>query len=190
MKTFSYIELSSILTKDEQKLFEKYSNIVYPEMKKKLWKSNFSSNTGISSHIMMVAQWMKNEKSYVLIEKLLNYALNNSDDITDTHFIYNHLIEASYIQREQDENALQRTVDYCLSSIKLYTLNEKKILKALNLNKEVPRVPAFKQLAIIYEKPKQFEKAIDICELAIKFNQTDGTKGDFQGRIEKLKKKC
>ena len=54
----------------------------------------------------------------------------------------------------------------------------------------IPRFPSFKTLAIIYEKEKDYDNAIKICQLAIDEGQgNDRTKGGMNGRIEKLKKK-
>ena len=52
-----------------------------------------------------------------------------------------------------------------------------------------PRCPSLSQLAIIYEKMGEYEKAIEISNIAASLNQTDGTKGGFEGRISKLQKK-
>lgn len=48
----------------------------------------------------------------------------------------------------------------------------------------------FKRLAIIYEKQKHYQKAIEVCEDAIALGATnDGTEGGMQGRLVRLKKK-
>lgn len=38
------------------------------------------------------------------------------------------------------------------------------------------------RLAIIYERQGKYEKAIEVCNEAIKRDQDDGTKGGFDGR--------
>ncbi len=53
----------------------------------------------------------------------------------------------------------------------------------------LPRVPTFQQYATILTEEERFSEAIAVCEAAIKFGLSDGTKGDFQGRLEKIKKK-
>lgn len=50
-------------------------------------------------------------------------------------------------------------------------------------------IPSFHRLAIIYEKQAKYDKAIKVCELALKYGLIDGTKAGFAGRIQKLKKK-
>lgn len=54
----------------------------------------------------------------------------------------------------------------------------------------MPRYPSFKTLAIIYEKEKEYDKAIKICERAISVGCVDdGTKGGMVERLRKLKTK-
>lgn len=54
-----------------------------------------------------------------------------------------------------------------------------------------PSVPAFKRLAMIYEKQKDFASAIKVCMDAIKCGSTvDGSKGGMQGRLARLVKKA
>jgi hypothetical protein len=45
------------------------------------------------------------------------------------------------------------------------------------------------KLAMAYEKAECYNSAIKVCQEAISKGYTDNTKGDFKGRIEKLKKK-
>lgn len=49
---------------------------------------------------------------------------------------------------------------------------------------------SFKRLAIIYEKQKHYQKAIEVCEDAIALDATtDGTDGGMQARLARLKRK-
>ena len=86
-----------------------------------------------------------------------------------------------------------------------YCIEEKKRIKNLSflskeekndeLNKVIAftgTIPAFKRLAIIYEKSKDYNKAIDICDQAIKYyNSIDmlSQVDEFQNRKDKLFKK-
>lgn len=45
------------------------------------------------------------------------------------------------------------------------------------------------RLAMAYEKAECYNSAINICNEAISLGYTDGTKGGFEARLEKLKKK-
>ncbi|MFC4661693.1 tetratricopeptide repeat protein [Oceanobacillus aidingensis] len=50
-------------------------------------------------------------------------------------------------------------------------------------------IPSFSKLAIIYEKQKEYEKAIEVSKLGLEYGLSDGTQGGFEGRIDRLKKK-
>lgn len=53
-----------------------------------------------------------------------------------------------------------------------------------------PLIPAYKRLAMLYEKRRNYEEAIFVCQEAISKGITgDGTKGGMEGRIERLKGK-
>ena len=54
----------------------------------------------------------------------------------------------------------------------------------------LPRYPSFSQLAIIYEKQGEIQKAIEICEKAIQLGfENDGTKAGMKGRLKRLQNK-
>lgn len=54
-----------------------------------------------------------------------------------------------------------------------------------------PNVPAFKRLAMLYEKQERFDEAISICVSAIKIGATsDGSKGTMYGRLARMIKKA
>lgn len=53
-----------------------------------------------------------------------------------------------------------------------------------------PHVPAYVRLAMLYEKQKKYDKAIDICVEAIKAGAiSDGNKGKMYGRLARLIRK-
>ena len=56
-------------------------------------------------------------------------------------------------------------------------------------NQEIPSYPAFKKLAMLYEKRGEFDCAATVCVEAIRLGFVeDGTKGTMYGRLEKLLK--
>jgi hypothetical protein len=52
-----------------------------------------------------------------------------------------------------------------------------------------PRVTTFQYYSTLLTELEEYEKAIKTCEMAISFGLDDGTKGGYQGRIDKIKKK-
>jgi hypothetical protein len=50
--------------------------------------------------------------------------------------------------------------------------------------------PCFKQLAIALEENGSYAEAIAVCEKALRLGIAEGTQKGFQGRIDRLQKKC
>jgi hypothetical protein len=53
----------------------------------------------------------------------------------------------------------------------------------------LPRVVTFQHLATVFTEDREYEVAIHVCQTAIDFGVSDGTKGGFHGRIAKIRKK-
>lgn len=128
-------------------------------------------------------------KDYAFAEKVLLKALEVDDDNpTDRHFVYNSLIDLYYKQRDDRDDAIGQCIRFCKEDIE--SIDE--FLDAWMAeydDDEPPRIPAFKRLAIIYEKQGDYEKAIDVCEMAMDRGLDDGTKGGFEGRKQRLQNK-
>ena len=126
-------------------------------------------------------------REYKKAEKFLLKALKTKDDTLQyQHLTYNALIRLYYKLRDKRKDALEKCIYYCKEDIKIlpdFLKQEKKEYGA------VPTCTSVIQLAIIYEKKCEYQKAIDICNFAIKYELEDKTKGGFLKRIEKLKKK-
>ena len=54
----------------------------------------------------------------------------------------------------------------------------------------LPRVSTFQHYAAVLAERGEFERAVHVCEAAIAFGLHDGTKGGYEGRIERIKKKA
>ena len=150
------------------------------------------------------------------IEMHLLNELNKSDNLVNKHFAYMSLHEFYYKYRDLDHQYLNKCIEYCWIDIdsldemvKEYSIqrieeintalayitgNNKEIIN--NLYSELDdiekygfkgRIVSFERLAIIYEKNKEFSKAIEVCDKALKFylDQDFG----FLKRKEKLIKK-
>lgn len=62
--------------------------------------------------------------------------------------------------------------------------------RKLSEQSRIPNYPAFKALAIIYEKEGDYKSAIKVCKDAIRTGQAnDGTQGGMRERIKKLEAK-
>lgn len=128
-------------------------------------------------------------KDYVFAEQVLLRALEAEDDNpTDRHFVYNSLIELYYKQRDEHDDAIKNCITYCKRDIE--TIDEFITeWKQEHNTDDLPRIPSFKRLAIIYEKQENYQEALAVCDQALAYGLDDGTKGGFEGRKERLQKK-
>jgi len=110
-----------------------------------------------------------------LRKRVLLEAIKRATNSADKHFPRTKLAELAY--KNGDFAECER---YCLDVIN--ELDEKEFKEA--------RVVAFSRLAIMFEKQGRLQDAINISERALKIGQHDGTKGGYEGRIEKLKRKA
>ena len=138
------------------------------------------------SFLSSYAHWAITYKKYDLAEKMLVLAEEYNPPAIELHFIYNHSIELYYKQRDSDSDFLEKAKEFCIKDIALFPKYEKELNEG---TASMSSCPSFKQLAIIYEKEGNFEEGIKICKLAIKYKLSDGTKGNFEGRLLKLQNK-
>jgi len=129
----------------------------------------------------------------ILEKELLKELKKSKQDLVNRHFSYISLQNFYYKYRNLDKIYLNECIKYCELDINSIDEMNKVYKKQDILNTEkgfTGNIPAFKRLAIIYEKNKEYDKAILVSQRAISFgNQNDGTDGGFEARIEKLKKK-
>lgn len=123
-------------------------------------------------------------------KELLNQFKSARTNVMDRHFALIALQDFYYKYRTLDNKYLQICIDYCNEDISLlpqvqsqYVQEERDSLQKLASvysTKEITErlsaihafngnIPAFKRLAIIYEKIKDYDKAIDICDQAIEY---------------------
>lgn len=132
-----------------------------------------------SDFLFKIAVKAINQKHYLLAETCLNEAVKREKSPEKKHEILNELIDVYYKQRMEREDVLSKCLDVC----------QKDILLAPQLVEKDKDFPSFKRMAIILENEQKYEEAIKISELALTYGLSDGTKGGYAGRIEKLKTK-
>lgn len=156
----------------------------------------------------------KLEFDYQEEARLLDELERTKRNAIDRHFTYNALIDFYYKYREVNQDYLNKCLEYCELDINnLDKLNEqyvKEKIKGLNILKnnydkkdyemEVKRVydqkfpgviPAFKRSVIIYEKKKDYNKALEIVKYAISYyTEIKMPTDDFEKRLAKLNKKA
>jgi hypothetical protein len=144
-------------------------------------------------------------KDPTFAEMMFKCALMARDDNpTDRHFVYNHLIDLYYKQREKRSDAIDLCIKYCLEDIqrieafKVAYIKEYEgiqgnlIASGYKSQKDryevkLPSIPSFDRLRIIYEKQGKFSEAIQVCSKAIEVEAWDIDAGNDQ--ITKLMKK-
>lgn len=146
-------------------------------------------------------------------ELLLKEYYNSKSILFNKHFALIGLQNFYYKYRDIDSKYLQICIDYCKEDINLlpkmqidYIRKEKeKIMELSNIysKKEINKllsevtvfkgdIPAFKRLAIIYDKNKDYSEAIEICNHAIKYYndiEVYSTAAEFEKRKVKIEEK-
>jgi len=150
-------------------------------------------------------------------EKELLKQLKSANGYIDKHFVYNQLISFYYKYRDLDSSYLQTCIDFCYKDIALLDGVQKEHtkqelasyerLKSYRSRKENEewlvrakdpfsgQIPAFKRLCIIHEKAKEYNKAIETCNLAIQYydkienSSSELNPGAFSDEFQNLKQK-
>lgn len=136
----------------------------------------------------VLAEWFKKKEYYSVAKKILNEGekiIKQSKDVLDLHYFCLSAIRVYYANREEDEEALNKAIEYCKLQISLAE-KVKKALKKEYSSHSLPCHTGYQQLAIIYEKQKLYDQALDITREALElgWNEKDCVK-----RIERLEKK-
>jgi len=147
-------------------------------------------------------------KEKMLLQTLKKY----SSDPVQRHFCYLEIQDFYYKYRDLDEKYLDKCIEYCwldinsLDELQQGYVNEEigrinrlsqymqpgsvsSEISSIKKDGFVGNIPAFSRLAIVFEKQKQFEKAINVCDLAIAYGH--GHEGMIERKnklIEKAKK--
>lgn len=146
-------------------------------------KGTGETSQSAQEYLKGVGSTAASEKDYEFAEMVLLEALDREDgSATSTHFTYNELIDVYYKQRDDREDAIEKCIEYCKKDIEIAD-------EFVAEFGEVPRIPSFKRLAIIYERQERYADAIAVCDQALEIGTTDGTKGGFEGRKDRLRKK-
>ncbi|MCL4517643.1 MAG: TerB N-terminal domain-containing protein, partial [Thaumarchaeota archaeon] len=143
-------------------------------------------------------------------KELLSQLKRSSKDPVQRHFAFLALQEFYYRYRSLGDTYLNKCIDYCLADINgldelenahiQESIATARALSHLYSKAEMERriqeikkqgfygsIPAFKRLAIIYEKKGQYRDAIEICEKAIGYEKNKNyDKGEFENRLAKL----
>ncbi|NNS07301.1 tetratricopeptide repeat protein [Erwinia sp. JH02] len=153
------------------------------------YTERYDSKGKLSSQISIFNSLIHTDCPYEVKKKIADKALeiasSGGQNAIDLHFLFHSIIAFEYKQRDLDPGALGRAIKACESQISIATKVKSAFKKNLFKDGFLPSHPGFKQLAIIFEKQKNYKKAIKLCEKAL----SQGWSGDWQSRIDRCIKK-
>ena len=112
-------------------------------------------------------------------------AVKTKTNPIDRHFLLQSIVDATYKLRKEDKYR-----QLCIEFAEKHLQEFPNIAPALKADMEgaLPRITTFQNYATVLTENGNFEKAIHICELALKYGLHDGTKSGYEGRISRIKK--
>lgn len=129
-----------------------------------------------------LAGWFRQPSDLSIARRIVVKAEEiGSNGPLDMHFLYHVMLEVYYRARKSDPMALNEALDACQKQIKLAPSS------ALAYRQETDELPThigYRQLAIIFEKERNYRKAIDLSREAM----STGWAGDWQKRIDRCER--
>ena len=112
-------------------------------------------------------------------------ALNKQTNPIDRHFLLMGIVDQAYKKRADPEMA-----KLCATVAEMHIAEFSEI--APSLKKEMggvlPRVTTFQKYATLLCERGGFQRAIEVCQEALRYGLHDNTKNGFEGRIARIKK--
>lgn len=145
----------------------------------------------MSIKVLRVGGWVDADEAYEArlsgdLKRMIA-ALTIRTNPIDRHFLLLNIVTAAYKRRGEPEMR-----DLCRQVASLHLSEFGEILPALKLwiggGDFLPWVPTFQHLATVLTEDGEREAAIKVCEQALSHGLRDGTKGGFEGRINRIKK--
>jgi hypothetical protein len=118
------------------------------------------------------------------LEKMTQ-ALSAPTNPVDRHFLLQTIVELAYKQRVAPKmRQLCREVGEM--HLREFTAVGPHLLE--EMGGVMPRVTTFPRLAAVLAEDGDFERAIEVCQIAASWGLRDGTVGGYTGRIKRLQK--
>lgn len=153
-----------------------------------LIKGNIASTSETPIGLLSaLASWFSKKDDRTIAYRIIKKAeemIDESSNILDIHFLYQSKIEIYYRNRDNDPDALEKAIEACKQQIEI-SPKAKIAFQREYEDSPLPAHKGFGQLAIIEEKRKKFESAIQISKAALE----QGWAGDWEKRIERCSKK-
>jgi hypothetical protein len=114
-------------------------------------------------------------------------ALSLKTNPVDRHFLLMNLFQQAYRLRNAEPAMRELAQRVGLQHVQEFRDLRSPLVRDLGV---LPRVPTFQNLSTLLAEDGDHQQAIEVCEKAIEFGLSDGTKGDFPARIERLRKQA
>jgi len=147
---------------------------------------SYTSETPIGL-LSSLAGWFNKKDDRTIANRMIKKAeemINDSTNVLDIHFIYQSKLETYYKNRDNDLDALEKAIEACKQQIEIAPKAKVAFQKEYKVS-PLPSHKGFEQLAIIEEKRKNYEIAIEISKEALE----QGWAGDWEKRIERCLKR-
>ncbi len=143
---------------------------------------SFSSQSALS-FLTDLSCWFRKDDERAIAVRILRKAeeyVNENTDVLDIHFFYGHKVSTFYKDRDRVEGALSEAIAACNEQIKIAKRAKRAFLKEYKA-RPLPCHKGYEQLAIIYEKQKNYIRAIHISQHAL----SQGWSGDWDKRMQR-----
>lgn len=150
-------------------------------------------NTSLENDFAELAEMRRNDKQDAVFEAWMTGDLERMLEVTslktnlvNRHFLLQSIVELTYKLREEETYK-----DLCLQFAKVHISEFDDIAPALkkDMSGVLPHVLTFQHYATLLTEIGEYEKAISVCKKAIEYGLNDGTKSNYEGRIERIMKK-
>jgi hypothetical protein len=104
----------------------------------------------------------------------------------DRHHLLNGIVSGAYKRRDEPYYAA-----LCASTAETYLTEMPKLLRAISKDHKdmpLPHVPVFEKYATLLTEQKHFDRAIQVCRLAIDKKLHDSTQSGYEGRVFRIEK--
>lgn len=119
-------------------------------------------------------------------------AMRKQTHPVDRHYLLLDIVEETYRQRHATDDMR----DTCERIAWQHLAEFPKLADALRAEfkvcggrGELPLVPTFQHLATVLTEKGDYDKAIAVCKKALSFGLSNGTRGGFEGRIDRIRQK-
>jgi len=113
-------------------------------------------------------------------------ATNQQTNPIDRHFLLMGIVNQTYKDRKKPDMG-----KLCAEIAEKHLAEFPNIAPALkkDMGGELPRVTTFQHYATLLTERGEYKRAIEVCEEALRYGLHDNTKGGFEARIDRIKRK-